>query len=206
MKKQVPAPLLVGLALLLSTGLIAAVFLVTYVAYEPAATTDIESGQAPDLSLNKGKATVLIFYNPEPTCPECDLHVWRLAYYNSQFKSSGADVIGIVGGLRDGQPHLEAETPLPWQLVLDLSGKLADYYGVSYEDNPNPTVLVLAADGTVIQRVKPSDMHDRFEADTLTTLLAIQQGISSPAAERVAVEQNMPDLSPAAVAPRVFHP
>ena len=128
---------------------------------------------------------VLVFFDPSHvTCAECSLHTWRFAYYTEAFREAGAEVFGIAGGLRDGLPQIDPELPLPWEMVYDLSGRLADLYGVYESDNLNPTVVIVEGDGRVLYRGQPRGYDDRVEGDVLTTLQAVKLGMPLDRGER----------------------
>jgi len=128
---------------------------------------------------------VLVFYDPSRTdCVSCDLQTWRMALYSPDFTTAGAEVKGVAGGLRHGAPQLDEKLPLPWPVVYDLSGSLAEYYGVRYDGAP--TVVVIDGDGRVRYRATPSRAADRVEADVLTTIFAVEQDIPTDADPAIA--------------------
>jgi len=119
---------------------------------------------------------VLLFYDlSQPDCSACDLHLWRLAYYSFQFEAAGAEVFGVVNGLRNGSTQRDESLAFPWPVVMDLSGRLARTYGVVRAEDTAPTIVVLAGDGRVLMHLRPKDALDRFEGDVLTTIIAATQ-------------------------------
>lgn len=117
---------------------------------------------------------VLVFYNPSGTreCIECQLHALRFAYYAYAFEQAGAEVLGVVGDLHEGSASLDPNLALPWQTVYDLSGGLAEFYGIERRRNPNPTIVVLDGAGLVRYRGQPRGVDDRIEGEVLTSIAA----------------------------------
>lgn len=151
---------------------------VTAAAPAPAAT----QSETPD----SNQTRVLVFFDPSRTdCVQCDLHVWRFAYYSFQFQNAGAEVIGVAAGLRDGLAQLDSKLPLPWETLYDLSAQLRHFYGVKWDTNPNPVVLVVDAHGDVLYRGQPQDLEDRLEGNVLTTILAAQRSADSRVAQQL---------------------
>ena len=155
--------------------------------YQSEVTEAPSTQQAESLEVEKVvPPRVLVFFDPSRTdCVQCELHVWRFAYYTFQFQRAGAEVIGVAAGLRSGVAQLDSKLALPWETLYDLSAQLQRFYGVKWDANPNPVVSVVDSHGDVLYRGQPQDVDDRLEGNVLTTVLAAQRGADSTVAQQV---------------------
>lgn len=73
---------------------------------------------------------VVLFFYPKDNSAGCTMEACSFRDSYEDFKDAGADVIGISGGTTEGKQQFVKRNRLPFTLVTDADGVVAQAYGV----------------------------------------------------------------------------
>jgi thioredoxin-dependent peroxiredoxin len=129
-----------------------------------------DSGQRVRLSSLRGSPVVLFFY-PKDDTPGCTLQASEIRDAWSEFKATGATVIGVSPDDIESHRRFRQKYDLPFTLLADPDHAVADEYGVwlekSYQGKTymgiDRSTFVIDADGNVaevMRGVKPAEHAD----------------------------------------------
>lgn len=96
----------------------------------PDFTAKNQDGKEISLSSLKGKPVILFFY-PKDDTPGCTKEVCNFRDEFSKFKKAGAVVLGISRQDEKSHQAFRAKHKLPFDLLVDQDGKLAESFGVA---------------------------------------------------------------------------
>lgn len=74
---------------------------------------------------------VVLFFYPKDNSAGCTMEACSFRDSYEDFKDAGADVIGISGGTTEGKQEFVQRNRLPFTLVTDADGAVAQAYGVA---------------------------------------------------------------------------
>lgn len=95
----------------------------------PSWTATLESGAKASLSDHPGKYVLLYFY-PKDETPGCTKQACRLRDSFARFESAGIVVYGVSRQSAESHRAFASKHKLPFHLIADEDGKLADSYGI----------------------------------------------------------------------------
>ena len=106
-------------------------------------------GKAISLSQFKGKPVLLVFW--ATWCPPCRREIPALKDLQAKYAPQGLEVISVgiqYRQTRDAVVEFKSKNALPYEVLWDSDGKVAQEYGISSV----PTNILLDAEGTVRYR------------------------------------------------------
>lgn len=111
-----------------------------------------QSGATRTLSEFQGKAVVLYFY-PRDATPGCTVEACAFRDAWSRFEEAGAQVLGVSTDDVESHASFAQEHELPFPLLADLEGQVAQQYGVSMRMGMTMRTTFLIDGNGVIRRV-----------------------------------------------------
>ncbi|MFI5301250.1 MAG: peroxiredoxin [Polyangiales bacterium] len=139
-------------------------------AHAPAWTAQDQNGKSRSLSEFAGKPVVLYFY-PKDDTPGCTKEACAFRDAWTKLQATGAQIVGVsLDGVASHAEFVKKYT-LPFVLVADTDGKIADAYGVKRTMGYDARVtFVIDRTGTIL-KVFP-DVDPAIHADEVLTVLA----------------------------------
>lgn len=103
-------------------------------------------GKAVSLAQFKGKPVLLVFW--ATWCPPCRREIPALKELQAKYAPKGLEVVSVgiaYRQTRDGVVEFKSKNALPYEVLWDSDGKVAQEYGISSV----PTNILVDAGGTV---------------------------------------------------------
>jgi thioredoxin-dependent peroxiredoxin len=137
----------------------------------PDFTATAQDGTAVHLAAWKGKRVVLYFY-PKDETPGCTKEACSFRDAWQDLAKTGAVLVGISADTTDSHKDFAEHHKLPFLLVSDPDGKIADSYGVPFSGHHSRQTVVVGADGSVLKVYRKVDVtaHAAQILDDLRTL------------------------------------
>ncbi len=88
------------------------------------------SGKPVKLSGFRGQKAVVLYFYPKDDTPGCTVESCSFRDHYEDFKSAGAEVIGISSDSERSHEKFARKYRLPFRLLSDHSGKVRKLYGV----------------------------------------------------------------------------
>jgi peroxiredoxin Q/BCP len=123
----------------------------------PDFTATAQDGTAVHLAAWKGKRVVLYFY-PKDETPGCTKEACSFRDAWQDLAKTGAVLVGISADTTDSHKDFAEHHKLPFLLVSDPDGKIADSYGVPFSGHHSRQTIVVGADGSVLKVYRKVDV------------------------------------------------
>ena len=117
----------------------------------PAPDLDLRTDDGRELKLSelRGSPVVLYFY-PKDDTPGCTVEACAIRDAYGDFRARGAEVFGVSVDDEESHRAFREKHSLPFSLLVDDDGALADAFGVERRgDLYKRQTVVIGADGTV---------------------------------------------------------
>ncbi|MGO9835020.1 MAG: peroxiredoxin [Polyangiaceae bacterium] len=137
----------------------------------PDFTATAQDGTAVHLAAWKGKRVVLYFY-PKDETPGCTKEACSFRDAWQDLAKTGAVLVGISADTTDSHKDFAEHHKLPFLLVSDPDGRIADSYGVPFSGHHSRQTVVIGADGSILKVYRKVDVtaHAAQILDDLRTL------------------------------------
>lgn len=137
----------------------------------PDFTATAQDGTAVHLTAWKGKRVVLYFY-PKDETPGCTKEACSFRDAWQDLAKTGAMLVGISADTTDSHKDFADHYKLPFLLVSDPDGKIAESYGVPFSGHHSRQTVVVGPDGRVVKVYRKVDVtaHAAQILDDLRTL------------------------------------
>jgi thioredoxin-dependent peroxiredoxin len=137
----------------------------------PDFTATAQNGTAVHLAAWKGKRVVLYFY-PKDETPGCTKEACSFRDAWQDLAKTGAVLVGISADTTDSHKDFADHYKLPFLLVSDPDGKIAEIYGVPFSGHHSRQTIVVGPDGRVVKVYRKVDVtaHAAQILDDLRTL------------------------------------
>ncbi|MBV9948135.1 MAG: peroxiredoxin [Myxococcales bacterium] len=114
----------------------------------PDFTAPAQDGTSVHLAALKGKPVVLYFY-PKDETPGCTKEACSFRDAWDALAKTGAVLVGISADTAESHKAFAAHHKLPFLLVSDPDGAIAQKYGVPFQGRHHRETIVIGADGQV---------------------------------------------------------
>ena len=134
-------------------------------------------GNAWNLSANRGKVVVLLFYPGDET-PICTRQMCSVRDRWEDYVATGAEVVGISTDSVESHKKFSEHHELPLRLLSDADGKVAKLYGAQslIPGKVARSVFVIDANGTIRHRdVRPIGLFKPKDDDNIAAIRAAQK-------------------------------
>lgn len=96
----------------------------------PHITGTDQQGQPVDFDKIYAKGTTLVYFYPKAGTPGCTAEACSLRDSYTQLHGRGLEIIGVSRDAIDSQKHFQDQYHLPFTLIADRDGKVAQAFGV----------------------------------------------------------------------------
>lgn len=96
----------------------------------PDFTLEDQDGLPVHLADRIGKHVIVLFFYPKDNSAGCTIEACSFRDSYQDFQDAGADVIGISGGSTESKQQFMSKNRLPYTLVTDVDGKVAEAYTI----------------------------------------------------------------------------
>lgn len=96
----------------------------------PKVTVTLQNGETLDLEKVYKEGPVLVYFYPKADTPGCTAQACNLRDNFDTLRTAGIKVIGVSRDSVDSQARFKQKYELPFDLVADTEGKLAQAFGV----------------------------------------------------------------------------
>jgi len=175
MKTLLVAILFIGLGLL---GLVAAELTMPKAGDRAPLVSGIDQNGKPwKLSDLIGKKIILLYFYPKDDTPGCTKEACGFRDRISELRNEGVQVIGVSFDSAESHRQFISKHNLPFPLVADTDGKIADAYGtrIAGKDMARRVSFVIGLDGKIIH-VTDSPSADTHLAETKAAIEKIKKG------------------------------
>jgi len=141
---------------------------------EPAPDFTLKDGEGNDwkLSNQRGKTVVLLFY-PGDNTPVCTAQLCSVRDHWSEYKATGAEVVGISTDTVESHEGFAEKHQLPLRLLSDPDGKVSAEYGMKswLPGRSARGVVVIDKEGKIAyNKVQPLSLFRPKDDDVLAAI------------------------------------
>lgn len=104
--------------------------MLTVGSHAPDFTLEDQNGQPVHLAERIGKNVIVLFFYPKDNSRGCTAEACAFRDSYEDFQDAGADVIGVSGGTTEAKQQFAAKNRLPFTLVSDPDGAVAQVYRI----------------------------------------------------------------------------
>jgi len=108
----------------------------------PQVTATDQEGQPVSFANIYAKGTTLVYFYPKAGSPGCTAEACSLRDSYEKLHATGLQIIGVSRDDAGAQKHFQAENKLPFTLVADTDGKVAEAFGVPMMKKGDLTVAL----------------------------------------------------------------
>lgn len=137
----------------------------------PAATAQDQDGKAVELQQAGAKGWVLVYFYPKADTPGCTKQACSLRDSYEQLTKEGVTVFGVSMNDVTEQKAFKDKYKLPFTLLADKEGKVADAFGVPHVGGFSKRQAFLFRDGKLVWR----DLSASTEEQAKDVLEAIKR-------------------------------
>ncbi|MGV3533795.1 MAG: peroxiredoxin [Chthoniobacteraceae bacterium] len=116
----------------------------------PAVTAPDQNGQPVDLKEVFAKGPTLVYFYPKADTPGCTKQACSLRDEWADLQKAGIQVIGVSGDKPEAQKAFQDKYKLPFTLLADSEGKVAEAFGVPFKGGFAKRESFLIKDGKVV--------------------------------------------------------
>ena len=127
-----------------------------------------------------GKQVIVLYFYPKDDTPGCTMEACGFRDSYESFCDAGAEVIGVSGGSTETKQHFAERNHLPFTLVTDADGAVAQAYGVGkvFGLFTQRITFVIDRAGIIRQRFESNINMDRHVQEALRV---VQSLVDEPA-------------------------
>jgi peroxiredoxin Q/BCP len=116
----------------------------------PKVTAVDQDGKSVDLKDVYAKGPTLVYFYPKSDTPGCTAQACSLRDDWSELQGKNIQVIAVSGDNTESQKKFQEKYKLPFTVVADTEGKLADAFGVPRNGNIASRQSFLIKDGRIV--------------------------------------------------------
>lgn len=116
----------------------------------PAVTAPDQNGQSVDLAAVFAKGPTLVYFYPKADTPGCTKQACSIRDEWADLQKAGIQVIGVSGDKPEAQKAFQEKYKLPFTLLADSEGKVAEAFGVPFKNGISKRESFLIKDGKVV--------------------------------------------------------
>ncbi len=116
----------------------------------PTASAPDQNGEAVDLAKVFSKGPTLVYFYPKSDTPGCTKQACSIRDEWSELQKAGIQVIGVSGDKPESQKAFQEKYKLPFTLLADSEGKVAEAFGVPFKGGFAKRESFLVKDGKVV--------------------------------------------------------
>jgi peroxiredoxin Q/BCP len=159
--------ILTALVTLLATSLIAGADPLATGAEAPKLTAIDQDGKTVDFAEYYKKGTTLVYFYPKANTGGCTKQACSIRDNWSKMKEAGIQVIGVSEDPKELQKDFEQKNQLPFKLVADTDGKVAQAFGVPLMGKVTKRQSFLIKDGKVVWNMLEKTSTEKHAEDVL---------------------------------------
>ncbi len=118
----------------------------------PALKARDHAGAEVDLGTELAKGWVLVYFYPKADTPGCTAQACGLRDAEADLAAKGVRVFGVSGDTAEAQAKFREKHKLPFTLLADTEGRVADAFGVPRMGNIPRRQSFLFRDGVLVWR------------------------------------------------------
>ena len=108
-----------------------------------------QNGQTVNLKQVFAKGPTLVYFYPKADTPGCTKQACSLRDDWSELQSKGVQVLGVSGDKPEAQKAFQEKYKLPFTLIADHDGKVANAFGVPFSNGIAKRQSFLIKDGKI---------------------------------------------------------
>ena len=116
----------------------------------PSVTAPDQNGQSVDLKEVFAKGPTLVYFYPKADTPGCTKQACSIRDEWADLQKKGIQVIGVSGDKPEAQKAFQEKYKLPFTLLADSEGKVAEAFGVPFKNGISKRESFLIKDGKVV--------------------------------------------------------
>lgn len=158
---------LTALATLLALPMIASADPLASGAAAPKITAMDQDGKAVDFGSLYAKGTTLVYFYPKAKTGGCTKQACSIRDNWTKMKEAGIQVLGVSEDTKELQKEFADEQKLPFTLIADADGKVAQAFGVTMRGKVTSRQSFLIKNGKVVWNMLEKTSTDKHAEDVL---------------------------------------
>ena len=142
----------------------------------PKLTAVDQDGKSVDFGAVYAKGTTLVYFYPKAKTPGCTKEACSIRDNWSKMKEAGIQVLGVSEDPKELQKEFANEQNLPFQLIADTDGKVAQAFGVPFMGKVTKRQSFLIKDGKVVWNMLDKTSTDKHAEDVLKADVDTKKG------------------------------
>ena len=133
----------------------------------PEVTSVDQDGNPVDFKAVYAKGVTLVYFYPKADTPGCTKQACSIRDSWGLMKSKGIQILGVSEDTAEAQKKFQEKYTLPFTLVSDTDGKVAQAFGVPLRGTVTQRQSFLIKDGKVVWNMLDKTSTDQHATDVL---------------------------------------